>query len=438
MPDFFQTFFNWSANHPILLAASIFVIAFLECLALFGILFPGVVLLVSVTLIAANSDLPLWLTLLMASSGAFSANLASYTLGAKLQSKTEKLGLLRKNPVWLVHAQLYLQNYGSASIFFAQFVGLLRPLLPMVAGMVSVPRQQFSIIILFASLCWSALFILPAWFTGTAMHIEPPDGFWLQTLIPLLEFLSILMISYHLTRRQHQWRYAAITITASLLLLTLIISLPWLSQFDAFVLDLAQQLHTPALDKLMLISTLVADRYIQLALCALLCLFLLVQRAWAALFFTAGSILAGYGATLVLKYLLQRSRPEVLLEPLSGGSFPSGHSARGFLFFLIIAILLNRGLAINWRILTITMACVLASLVAFSRFYLGAHWPTDTMAGALIAIAACGFSLTVLQPKCPPTQLGAAFWYKYFILSGVLLVAAIIWQLPAAMIKYQL
>src|SRR5690554_3753827 len=162
MPDFFQAFFNWSANHPVLLAVSIFVIAFLECLALFGILFPGVVLLVSVTLIAANSDLPLWLTLLMASSGAFSANLASYTLGAKLQSKTEKLGLLRKNPVWLVHAQLYLQNYGSASIFFAQFVGLLRPLLPMVAGMVSVPRQQFSIIILFASVGWSALFLLPA------------------------------------------------------------------------------------------------------------------------------------------------------------------------------------------------------------------------------------------------------------------------------------
>jgi len=438
MPDFFQSFLSWSSDHPVLLAVSIFVIAFLECLALFGILFPGVVLLVSVTVIAASSALPLWLTLLLASSGAFSANLTSYIIGAKLQNKTGKLHLLRKNPVWLMRAQLYLQNNGSASVFFAQFIGLLRPLMPLVAGMVNMPRKQFSIIMLIASVCWSALFILPAWFTGSAMHIQPPEGFWLQTLIPLLEFLSIFMISYHLTRREHQWRYVAITVSASLLLLTLIISLSWLSQFDAFVLDLIQQLRGPALDKLMLVSTLLADRFIQLALCALLCLLLLIQRAWAALFFSAGSIVLGYSATMAIKYLFQRSRPDLLLEPLSGYSFPSGHSARGFLFFLIIAILLNRGLTVNWRILIITIACALASLVAFSRPYLGAHWPTDIMAGALVAIAACGFSLSLLQLKCPPTQLGKAFWYKFFILGGIFLIAAISWQFPAALIKYQI
>lgn len=438
MNDFFQDFLHWTAEHPILLAVCVFSIAFFESLALFGILFPGVVLLISISVIAASSSLPLWLVILLASAGVLSANYLSYLLGARLQQQTEKLPLLRKNPVWLAYAQQYLHNYGAASLFLAQFVGLLRPMLPMVAGMLNVPRQQFVLIMLFASLCWSALLIIPAWLTGSAIHVQLPEGFWLQTSIPLLELLSILMISYHLTRRQYQWRYLAITASASLLLLTLIISLSWLSQFDAFLLDAIQQLRSPALDSFMLVNTLIADRYIQLVACALLCFLLLVQRAWSALFFASGSIVTGYGATLVLKYLLQRTRPEVLLEPLSGGSFPSGHSARGFLFFLIIAILFNRGLAVNWRILSVTLACVFASLVAFSRPYLGAHWPTDAMAGALIATAACGFMLSVLQFKCPPAQLGKAFWYRFFAITTVFLIAAITWQYPVAFSRYQL
>jgi len=62
MPDFAQPVLQWLGNHPLLLAAAIFAFAFLECLALFGVIFPGVVLLVSVCLAAAGSGLATYIS----------------------------------------------------------------------------------------------------------------------------------------------------------------------------------------------------------------------------------------------------------------------------------------------------------------------------------------------------------------------------------------
>lgn len=438
MTEFSQALVQWLSAHPLMLGAAIFILAFLECLALFGVIFPGVVLLVSVSLAAAGSGLSLWTALILTTAGAFSANLLSYALGYRLQHLANRLSLLRKHPVWLVHAQHYLHRYGSMSIFFAQFVGLLRPVLPLVAGTMRMSPRLFVGINLLACVCWAVLFIVPAWLTVSAANIEVPDGFWRQASIPLIELTSILMISYYLTRRQFPWRYTSIAISASLLLLTLTLSWQWLGPFDAYLLQLIQQLRSPLLENSMLLATLVGDRYMQLALVSALGGLLLLYRNWAALFFTSASILIGYGVTIVLKQVFQRPRPDILLEPLEGYSFASGHSARGFLLFLILAVLFNRGLAVNWRMLSIMAACVLGSMVAFSRVYLGAHWPTDILAGALIATAASSLALSVQQHRCPLQPLPRVFWLQYTGIALAIIVLGCWLGYAPSLLKYRL
>lgn len=85
----------------------------------------------------------------------------------------------------------------------------------------------------------------------------------------------------------------------------------------------------------------------------------------------------------LLKALVQRPRPFLTLETLeplvrrpTSFSFPSGHSCSSF------AAAHTYSLALDSRAFrAVTMA--LAVLMAFSRLYVGVHYPTDVLVGAL-------------------------------------------------------
>lgn len=57
------------------------------------------------------------------------------------------------------------------------------------------------------------------------------------------------------------------------------------------------------------------------------------------------------------------------------GSFPSGHAANSFMLAVLLSIAKKRLFFIFYSV---------ASIVAFSRIYLGVHFPSDILAGAFI------------------------------------------------------
>ena len=69
-------------------------------------------------------------------------------------------------------------------------------------------------------------------------------------------------------------------------------------------------------------------------------------------------------------------------------SFPSGHTATAFTFVLMLALFSQ---SIGWLI----VAFVAAILVAYSRIYLGQHFPLDVGAGMLVAAGTMVLSVLV-------------------------------------------
>jgi len=96
-------------------------------------------------------------------------------------------------------------------------------------------------------------------------------------------------------------------------------------------------------------------------------------------------------SSLLLKLTLAVPRPEgiVLAAPFddrSDPAFPSGHTVRAFVAATFLAFRLRDW---RWAVPLLTYATVMG----LSRMYVGAHWPSDVLAGATLGIA-----WAVLQP----------------------------------------
>ena len=106
------------------------------------------------------------------------------------------------------------------------------------------------------------------------------------------------------------------------------------------------------------------------------------------------TILGAVVLNVGLKYAFHRPRPVPFFVPVPYTySFPSGHSLFSFCFYGVLAgLLAGRMQSRLGRILVWSLAALLVAAIGLSRIYLGVHYPSDVIAGYLVA----GFWTTAL------------------------------------------
>ena len=178
---------------------------------------------------------------------------------------------------------------------------------------------------------------------------------------------------------RHPWFDVGLLVTCLLLALALLAI--WLG--DAWQRGfLAGQAISAALPPVVWESlTTLGDARVQLALLLPFCL--RYPRVFWALFLgalLAGAISRGFKTAVPLPRpaaVFDAAQITIIGAKLTAHSFPSGHTVSAFSFIVPWLALLG------WRAAPIV---VIAALAGFSRIAVGAHWPVDVLAGAMVGL----------------------------------------------------
>ena len=165
-------------------------------------------------------------------------------------------------------------------------------------------------------------------------------------------------------------------------------------EWEFAILDMLQEMHHPVLTKIMAFVTMLGEAgwfWILLGV-ILLCTKRFRKCGVAVLLALVLDFLL---ANVILKPLVARPRPcwindtvELLVRVPKDYSFPSGHTCAAFSAGLVWA----RTLPKTWMRRT---AVIQAVLMGLSRLYVGVHYPSDVLGGALVGTVCAMLALYI-------------------------------------------
>ncbi|MDX1755798.1 MAG: bifunctional DedA family/phosphatase PAP2 family protein [Marinobacter sp.] len=432
IPDWLQPFTDWFAGHPTWLVLALFLVSFLESLAIAGILVPGVAILFAFAALSGQAGLPLSEALLWAGLGAVAGDGVSFWLGRLFHDRLDGVWPFSRYPVVIHKGERFFHQHGGKSVVIGRFVGPIRPVIPLVAGALMMPWRRFLAFNVISAIGWAPVYILPGYLVGSALgselalppHFYPVLGISLVALS--LIYLTLFRVQLGLSRDSrlyarladwmsrynstHQfWRLLtserpdsagefplpSIMLTvgsgALLLLWTLLIRyLDWPAAMDEAAQTFFAGLRHPLLDPAMTMITALGNP-VFLATGAVLAALALWFRGYYA---AAVHALLALGLTVagvwLLKVGLAVPRPPLVDAASPSWAYPSGHTTGITVFLGLLASFIAREQPrhLRWRTyLTLSAPMV---LVGLSRLYLEVHWFSDVIGGILLGLSVCG------------------------------------------------
>ncbi|GGE67429.1 hypothetical protein GCM10011533_19680 [Streptosporangium jomthongense] len=422
----------WLSANPGWLSFALFGTAFIESLALAGIVVPGVAFLFTIAAMAAQIGMPLMAALLWAGLGAVAGDTASFAIGRLFQGRLDSVWPLSRYPGLIAKGERFFNRHGGKSVIIGRFVGPVRPVIPLIAGALMMPWRRFLAFNIGSAIGWAPVYILPGFLVGSALasKVQLPAHAYMVTGISLAILALIYLVIFRFQlglgedsrpylwlQRQmaqyetthHFWRLytnerpareGEFPLPSLMLALgTLALFILWgqlatmtdlIAPFDQLAMQWFAELRQPLLDTPAIIATLLGDPPVLMAAAVLACLTLAFRGHYAA----AAHILFAALMTVVLVWGLKAAfgidRPDRVVNPPSSGSFPSGHTAGITVFVTLLASFV----AAETRNRKRWQAYVLLSLplipVALSRLYLGVHWFSDILGGLLLGLAITG------------------------------------------------
>jgi len=408
-------------------------LAALEASAFVGLFVPGELALLTGGYIAQQGNANLGLMMAFAAIGAILGDSAGYEIGRHLGPGLQRSRLGQKVGAerWQ-KAEEYLEKKGGRAILIGRFVGVLRALVPAVAGATRMRYRRFLAWNVLGALIWAPGTVLAGYLAGSSYkrvgHYAGRAGL---ILLGIGGGIAVVLVAARwiashpepvrrmtgrqlqrpwvasLTRRYHsQFGFVAnrlrpgnalgLVLTAQLIVL---VAAGWafgslaqdvlgrkdFTRIDEPAVRYLAENRTGWLTAVLRDVTWLGSTALLIPMVVVVSLaFRRRTRSWAP----AAQLALSLGGAIVLydviKPLVSRPRPQIghLVSVATGYAFPSGHATQTAAVGVTLAILVS-AITRSWRRkVAIWMAAILVALaVGFSRVYLGVHWPTDVLAG---------------------------------------------------------
>jgi len=169
--DWTQDLLNWLNANPGWAGFWIFVMSFVESLAFVGILVPGIIILFGIGALislGALDMLPIWL---LGSLGAFAGDLVSYAIGRRYRSNLADIWPFARFPRMLERGRDYFHVHGPKSVAIGRFIGPLRPVIPVTAGMLGLAPRRFFMVDIPACVLWTPAYLIPGMLFGASLEV---------------------------------------------------------------------------------------------------------------------------------------------------------------------------------------------------------------------------------------------------------------------------
>jgi len=145
-------------------APIVFGLAFGESLAFISLLLPATVALVGIGALIGVSGIafvPIWIA---GALGAALGDWLSYWFGATFKTTVAGMWPLSRHPDLLPRGEAFVKRWGVLAIFIGRFFGPARASVPLVAGILAMPRVPFQIANVSSAFVWAAALLAPGTF----------------------------------------------------------------------------------------------------------------------------------------------------------------------------------------------------------------------------------------------------------------------------------
>ena len=421
---------DWLHFHPGYAGVFTFLISFAESLAILGLIVPGSVVMSAVGTLVGAGIIPAYETMGWAALGAIVGDILSFKVGYYYTDQIKEIWPFRKYPQMIASAEDFFDRHGGKSIFLGRFVGPMRPIVPLVAGMMRMNKIRFYIPCVIAGILWAPAYMLPGMFIGAASQQLAPETAtrFLITVLIVLTFIWLtawffkwliskvidvadkgMDIVWHYLKNHRNTRWICILLQdplnpkghgqltmaiVAVIFIGLFISIYYSTLHHGFftllnqpVHQLCRNIHSAFMTKVMILITFVGYKYVVGFVSLAVFSWLVLKKNYrAAIHWLFVSVTVVF-SVLLLKHFIYSPRPGGLLDASSVDSFPSGHTTLSVAIYGFFAFLIARNFShASQRKYIYSFFIALCLLIMTSRVYLGAHWLTDVLAGSLLGL----------------------------------------------------
>lgn len=206
MYDALNPAFEWLNAHPHFSGLATFIISAAESVAIIGTVVPGSVMMTAIGALAGAGVIPLWSTIIWAILGAIVGDGISYRIGYHFKGRMHDVWPFRTYPSLLESGEKFFHKHGGTSVFIGRFVGPVRALVPLVAGMLGMSPLRFYIANVISAIGWAPAYMFPGILLG-AFSLEFPrycSAFYFDARTTLLIHRTLLMANPNVVYRYQQ------------------------------------------------------------------------------------------------------------------------------------------------------------------------------------------------------------------------------------------